>query len=400
MVHVLASHLRSEFLAVPELVRFDMPQGKDGFEPTLLIKSNSLRLKYLLREKSFRLIVTRVGQKIAYGVEIPDDPDAPALAWSFLERSAEARALSTLIENPQCVVFLFNELAVSVAWTKVEARIDTSFSAALENLEFHPELDQTGENIVADRFDEIRADPNVQGAQVLPFSDVKWHELRVHYVTNSIGSSSLSLFNEDEGGQQEELAVWLTDALHPKGCVKSPQVQETVPRELTDILLSYDYGAILIESKALTILARNQLPDRRKLASDLAKHLRKASKQLVGGIRNLKNGLAVKDQAGNELYIEREKPAHCIILVPDLSLLHDATDFGKEFIFNFMEATGGFLHILDPAELLRVVQASEMIARNSTRLTPIMGFDWYLMKRAEYATKHDTPHLGVLFRQE
>src|SRR4051794_4217239 len=114
MVHVPASHIRSEFLATPQLVRFDMAHGQNGPEPTLLIKSTSLSLKYLLRNRSFRFIITRIETKVAYGVEIPDDPNTPGIAWSLLERETEARALRTLIASPRCVIFLFNELAVSL----------------------------------------------------------------------------------------------------------------------------------------------------------------------------------------------------------------------------------------------------------------------------------------------
>src|SRR5450756_1115231 len=98
MVHMLAKHLRSEFLAVPTLVRFDMARGQEGLEPTLLIKADSLSLKYLLRRQSFRLVVTRIGRELAYAVEIPDDPKNPAMTWSLAERRNETTALETLTE--------------------------------------------------------------------------------------------------------------------------------------------------------------------------------------------------------------------------------------------------------------------------------------------------------------
>src|SRR4051794_41163248 len=99
MVHMLASHLRSEFLAVPTLVRLDMARGANGLEPTLLIKASSLSLKYLLRRQTFKLVVTRVGRKILYAAELPDDPKTPAIVWSLAERQAELRALRTLATN-------------------------------------------------------------------------------------------------------------------------------------------------------------------------------------------------------------------------------------------------------------------------------------------------------------
>lgn len=147
------------------------------------------------------------------------------------------------------------------------------------------------------------------------------------------------------------------------------------------------------------MLTRDNLPYRDKLTSDLVKHVSKARNQLAGGIKNLRRGLLVTDSAGTHLEIEREKPVHAIILVPDLSLLQDASEFGTEFIYEFMRATGGYLHILDPAELLRVVQAAGMIARDSDTLSEMMAFDWYLMERAKRAVRNTTPYFAVLFRK-
>jgi len=59
----------------------------------------------------------------------------------------------------------------------------------------------------------------------------------------------------------------------------------------------------------------------------------------------------------------------------------------------------GYLHILDPAELLRVVQAAEMIFEDSEHLTKMMAFDWYLMERAKISIKSPTPYFAVLFRR-
>jgi len=399
MVHILSAHLRSEFLAVPTLVRLDMASGEGGFEPTLLLKAGSLSLKYFLRRKEFRIVVTRIGSKIAYAVEIPDDPVSPGMVWSLVERQVEVEALRRLTLNPRCVMFLFNEIAVSVAWTEVKFSIDAIFSNALKSVQLHTETEKQDEDLVGTRFGEIWAGANITDTQILKFQDVQWNELEASYITMQASVSKLSLFNTDEGGQQEEIAVWLTDSLHPRGCVKSPKVHEKVVRELSDILLSYENGVFLIESKALGVLVRDSLPSREKLSRDIIKHVLKAFDQLVGGIKNLRKGLLVTNGTGAHLDIEREKPPHAIILVPDLSLLENASDLGAKFIRNFMEITGGYLHILDTAELLRVVQAAGMIAEGSKSLSKMMAFDWYLMERAKRAIDNPTPCFFVLFRK-
>lgn len=399
MVHILADHLRSEFLAVPQLVRFDMPLGEDGREPTLLIKANSLCLKYLLRRRAMRLVISKVGDKILYGVEIPDDPQFPAMVWSLMGEPAEVAALEALAANPRCVIFLFNELAVSVAWTELEVRISPALARIAGEAERHSSHDPTGTGLVAKKLSEIRTQAAVPNTQMFDFAGIEWHELKADYITNSLAVSGLSLFSDDEGGQQEEIAVWLTDSLHPKGCVKSPQLQAKPVREMTDVLLSYEFGLFLIESKALNILTRQALPDRAKLESDLRGHIEKASKQLAGAVRALADGTVVKDGAGRVLELNRTK-IHSIVLVPDLGLLADAQQFGAEFVVTFMKKARGFLHILDPAELLRVVQAAEMIAERSSELTSMMAFDLYLMRRAQRAVTSPTPGFEILYRPE
>lgn len=157
-------------------------------------------------------------------------------------------------------------------------------------------------------------------------------------------------------------------------------------------------GAELIESKTLSILARERLPERAKLKRDISAHIGKAFAQLRGAIRALKSGVPVTSPSGDTLTVEREKPAHAIVLVPDLELVEDHAAFGVEFIYDFMKATGGFPHLLDISELLRIVQAAEIIAARGTTTTPMMAFDYYLVERAKKAADAGTLCIEVLLR--
>ncbi|WP_292611940.1 hypothetical protein, partial [Nitrobacter sp. 62-13] len=220
-----------------------------------------------------------------------------------------------------------------------------------------------------------------------------------HFVTAGASSSLIDLFDGDEGNQQEQLGVWLTDNLQPSGVHHSPQIPKgNGTRELTDILLSHEFGAVLIESKTLSVLARERLPDRAKLKRDVSAHIGKAFAQLRGAIRALKSGVPVTSLKGNTLSVECEHPAHAIVLIPDLELVDDRAAYGIEFIRNFMDATGGFPHLLDISELLRIVQAAEMIAARGTTTTPMMAFDYYLMERAKKAVDAGTMCIEVLLR--
>jgi hypothetical protein len=227
-----------------------------------------------------------------------------------------------------------------------------------------------------------------------------WHDIRAHYITNRARSSPINILDTGEGDQQEEMALWLIDGLQPTGAFKNPLVHEgPKSRELSDLLMSYSFGTTLVESKSLAILGRKDLPDRSKLSGTLIKHVHKAARQLSGGVRSIQRNARIADGAGEDVWVERTQPIHSIILVPDLSLLGGATELGVAFMLNFFETTKGFLHILDPAELLRIVQAAEIIAEESDDLTVMMAFDYYLMQRSHRAVQQPTPYFQVLFRR-
>ena len=191
----------------------------------------------------------------------------------------------------------------------------------------------------------------------------------------------------------------MIDQLRPEGAVKSPIVhQKTKTRELCDLILSHPYGAFLFESKALSILSRQHLPHRKKLASDLTKHILKAERQLSGSLRNLKKNCRVTDRDGVDLVIERQAPAHAIIVVPDLMLLDDANNIGGRFLKEFVRKTGCFLQILDLAELLRMVQAAEMLEQQGNRVSRMMCFDAHLTERFKRVIDLETPNFGFLLR--
>ena len=403
-MHFLSKRNRDEFLATPELVRFTLANGKDGPEPTLLVKTSTLTLKYLISLKKFRVGMFRVGENwIGYGLLLEDDVSHPATIWSLLEYPDELQGILGLTENSKCAIFLFNELALNVAWAEAEIDLSASkFRNFLNSSELHPVCDSSDHLAEVGMGIELLRDMElkVQGAGMLVSSKVvEWYPITNHYLTNRVEDSKISILDTDEGRQQEELAHWLTDNLHPLGAVRSPQIHEEAKiRELSDILLSYENGCFLIESKTLGIWARQALPSRNKLANDVAKHLRKAVGQLIGGVKNIRRGLKITDVKGNDVEVERKPTPHVIVLVPDLNLLIDAFEFDGDFFKRSCEECDALFHILDLSELLRIVQAANMISARSTAVTPMEAFDCYLIERSKISWEQKTPYFNVLLR--
>jgi hypothetical protein len=391
-MHVLSSQYRSEFLATPQLVRFDFPHGAKGREPTLLIKATNLLLKYIIRGVPFGLVFAPLSNGgLLYGLRVFDDPEKPAVIWSVLEAEDEKTALLEICKGSSCQIFLFNELAIPVAWAEL-AKPD--FSTSLQQL-------VTGSFVGKINYQEILSQARhilsrihlgyhmeVNAIVIDMQNTVGWKAGRNTFITAAAAASELDLTDDNEGRQQEEMAVWLTDNLHPKGAYLNPQVADgKKTRELTDILLTYEYGSFLIESKVLSILGRNNLPSRTKLTKDVSSHISKAVRQLQGSVRKINSRARIFDRNGNDIHVSSDKTNHAIVLIPELDLIAAAKEYDIHFMRSFMEATKGYLHILDIAELLRVVQAAEMIAEKEKEATVIMAFDHYLIERAKKAVE-------------
>jgi len=379
----------------------DYVRGANGFEPTLLVKGNTLLLKYIVLGARLQFHMARVGNRLLYAFTAFDDKSKPAMLWSVLENDAEANALKGLALGESCPVFLFNELALNVARSTVtiilpEQMQDWISNAARGQVDY-PAITEHADELLEQAF-RGTASANVLVSADFAVTD-SWHPVFNHFITSHGTNSPVDLFNKDEGGQQEQLAVWLTDSLHPRGAHHSPQIPKGPgQRELTDILLSHEYGALLIESKALTVFNRKNLPDRIKLAKDVSQHVEKAVRQLRGSIRRLKEGVPVTSLSGSPIEVEHTKPIHAIVLIPEFALIENQERYDRSFIAEFMEATGGFIHLLDVAELLRVVQAAEIISRGSPKVTPLMAFDYYLMERAKRTRDAGTLCIQVLLR--
>jgi hypothetical protein len=388
-----------------------MALGEDGrLEPTILIKADSLALKYLVSSPSCQLLIVRVaGAGTAYGVYVKDDIENPGLIWSLVESREELQVIEIAATGTPCEVFLFNELSASVAHSR--QTFDNSVgdvSTVLSNLELCRRDDPESMELALQAFARARErqqelDSMSRYALLDGIESIEWTLYELHYYGNRGVPSMLSLAERNEGSQQEQLGAWLVDNLQPTGVVRGARIPQGVrSRELTDLLISYEFGTFLFESKSLSIFSRPSLPGRAKLVRDLMKHVRGAASQLSGAVRSIRRGLPVTDVAGTDIDLCRAGPAHAIILVPDISSLSGTREFGTGFYHHFMKATDSFLHILDPSDLLRVVQAAEHKAhRSDGSVSRLMCFDYFLMERFKRAAFLTDPSAAeILFRAE
>jgi hypothetical protein len=394
MIHDLSGRYRREFSRSFDIVRFGMAsQGRD-FTPVLLIKAVSLTLKYLVRLRTFRLLLWKFlpARHLWYGVQIADDPVHPCVLWSVVESEEELAAIKQIARSKTFSTFLFNEDTVNV----VSANVEVCFQQAeaitfLVDVQVAPQGTwHQYEDAVASLLAPGSAAALLEATPVIP---CEWIEIRSTLITNELTPCELRMITGEEGRQQEALVAWLFDALGLPATVRNPKVHEQRrDRELADVVASYEHGCFLIESKTLAVLDRRDLPSRSTLTKSVHGHITKAVRQLKGACANIRRGLRVTDSKGQDVVLERDQPVHCMVLVPDLSLLADCSDLGCPLLLSFMSETDAFLHFLDPAELQRLVHNAGFIATNSRTLTPLMAFDGILIKRHEQAGTRRTPY--------
>ncbi|WP_154814357.1 hypothetical protein [Actinophytocola xinjiangensis] len=402
-MYLLSDDHRKEFLSTPEVARLTVTLNEDGPKPTLLIKARTLALKYLTKKKYCHISTFRVAEEwLGYWVDLQDDPIDSGIVWSLVEKPEEREALRLLSSGYSCDVIIFNELAIPVAHSEQNFRV---VAGDIETL-----LSQTGlhsarqnDNQVAEAaIERIRGNrvATGQSSSMEAHFASDWRDVDVMVLRNNKSWSKTSFFATDEGRQQEEVGVWLVDSLHVAGSVHSPQVYTNGQRrELTDLLMTYKSGLFLIESKALAVFNRANLPSRDKLGADTAKHIRKAAKQLKGAIRSIRMGAEIRDEQGDRLPLESNVIPHAIILVPDLSLLEGLAEFGSEFFRQNHRETDSMWHILDLIELLRVVQAASEIFRLDPNCPSEMAaFDYCLMERAKRSVSEKHANFQILWR--
>lgn len=398
MIHNPSVRYHREFARSVEAVRVGMAEEGDSnsapvLKPVLLIKATTLKLKYLIRLRTFRLLFSKLqpGRHLWYGVQIADDPANPATLWSIAESDEELTAINQLLGAEELSIFLFNEQDINVASAPVRMRSAESDGKSVT----------TGVEIAAEgtwkqyetAVDGLLAPSGLAKLiEAIPLEWCEWTENRSTLITQKIGLCHLALMTLKEGDQQESLAEWLIDVLGEHSAVRNPTVHEPRRvRELSDLLLSYEFGCFLLESKTLSIFDRVDVPDRSALRDSVLKHVNKAANQLAGACANIRRGWRITDKAGQDIGINRDWPIHCIILVPELSLIADCDELIPRLAFALSRNSKAFLNLVDLNELHNLVYNAGAIASKSQKLTPLMAFDAILLKRCELACQQKTP---------
>lgn len=397
---MLSESMHSEFIATPELLRATI--SSDSKIPAILIKSSSLSLKYMVNLLHFSIIFGQLESSSIsyYGVLIEDDPRNPLIIWSPIESTDEVTALSLLSKNGRCKIFLYNEGSVNVCSAEASFQIENTplILSLVNSAELKPHtFNFDSMQKIKEHMWRHHAQKYTNLLHCKSHGKIIWKPFLVSYIHSKSAPVNLELFSSDEGAQQENLALWITDMLSAEGSIRNPQIHEPKgSRELTDILVGTRDTCFLIESKSLSVFTMSSLPERAKLKKNIIKSIKKAVSQLTGACKNIKKGHLVTTKEGLKIDINLSQNFHCIVLIPDLHLLSECEDLGGSFIVKFANETENFLHILDPTALLRSVQHAEMVCAENHQLSMIDGLQAALVRRCTIATTRNTPNFDYI----
>jgi len=378
-MHIPSAKTRLELENCSLFIRFVLTDDGEGDCPALILKAHSQLLKDLVARNEFALAFGELADSGPgiYSVKIYDGGEMPMFVWSIVHGEREVKAIERFRETGRCHIHLFNETAVNVASAygvafSFEGEPTPNMTLATDTSE--DELISHGQvwiyEVMLEMTPALHAIPD-------PLTTL-WKEAIAIYPTDAGQHAALSIVSANEGDQQEQLALWITENLEV-GPIRSPQVlRNGKRRELCDILFKYPDGAFLIESKSLAVFA--EPVSRTQLARRVTKAVDKGIDQLSGACRRIFAEDTILDAGGQPIDVPTDYSPHCIVLVPDLSLLEDRSDLDKTVFSQFLIEKSGYLHLLDTTELASLVHSALYWSQNTAE-TPIAAFDAVLMRR-------------------
>lgn len=399
-MYPFSKKLFTEFQSSQQLIRFDYSVGDNNKkESALLIQVNTLIIKYIISKIPLKIYFKKMDNKILYYLLVKDSIDKPLTIWSILDSEEEYNCLMNIVKGEKLHIYLLNELSIIVSWKIIDINESYDLFQFINKCDTKSIKQDDYQEEVCKIIDKIN---NKEINNFISFeldNSSDWNFTNSFYITNQIQPSNLNINKDIEGSHQEQIALWLIDSIKPEGAYYSPQIPHgDGTREFTDLLLCYENGCFLFESKALSIISREKIPTREQLIKDTSKHIEKALKQLKGAVRQLKQGTPIFTKQRELIEIDRTKAAHCIIIVSDLSLVSNDTLIDSNAIKDFITTTNCFIHLIDLCELKRIVQAANMLSSRSEKVSTIQAFDSYLIDREKIAIKKGTLNTQVLLK--
>jgi len=321
-----------------------------------------------------------------------DISDAHLLISGSQRYAEEHLALLRLTLERRVPLFLFNELDVCLASTNLQltekaASQITNLIGEISSLYEGPFSAECKDALDCFCYSVDKTDI-YQGASIIPLLEVSttlgdWQVNQISFL-GFRDCQTISIDNDDEGAIFER-AIWASmESVFPMTLYKNPKVKSfNKTRELTDVIAFYEYGSFLIEAKDLKMFQGKYKRDQERRLKNVQNQIKKAIAQLNGASKALKRGDPVYDLDGEELYIIRDQPPHCIVLITELMHWGDWSVVESQLI-DSIHSSGAFFQVMDLREFISLLKASSDKAHL---------LDYHLINRFKEFVKNPSVHI-------
>ena len=363
-MHIPSERVYNKMRAEDAAIRY-VP-ANDGEETAFIIKAPTPALKALIMGCPIQLLFGKKGDYLCTGVRIEDMPDTPLFLSGAQIVSEEHKALFQVIKQKNSPIFLFNEMDICLASSSIV--ISEADSLTLLELignenslyvgDYNEDVSLAVDCFVSS-FDKTKTYPNACEIPIIEiYPEVgEWETNDICFINND-SYYTIDIANKTEGETFENTIWGSLESVFPTTLHKRPQIQHgDNKREFTDVFAFYEYGSFLIEAKDLSVIQGGFCKSEAKRLAGIQKQAEKAIKQLVGAANAFKRGNPLFDSKGNEIYLDRNIPPHCIVLITELMACGDWDKITKQLL-DATQQTGAFFHLLDLREFITLLKQS------------------------------------------
>ena len=340
--------------------------ANDEKETAILVKAPTPSLKALISGCPFKLIFGKSKSYLCTGAIIADVPDAPIMFSGVQRESEEHNALSRILHERNAPLFLFNEMDICVAWTRIsfteqDAEDTLNLIGKISDLYVGPFTPDASHALDCFEYtqDARLNHPNtsqIPCAELIPIV-APWTGVKKYFYSSS-SYQSLEISDPNEGNSLEN-TIWATlTSPFPKSLYKNATILNgQKKREFTDVFAFYTHGSFLVEAKALSVLSSGFQRIQSRRIAGVQKQVKKAIGQLVGACKDFFDGKEIYSTDNTLIEVDRSIPPHCIILINELTPSGNWDEI-VDLLVGAMQQTGAFFHLLDLQELIMLLKGS------------------------------------------
>jgi len=345
----------------------------------ILIKLSTYLIKHIYNDVNIDLIVAEYenlsDRYPMLALRIFDDPNYPCIISERVE-TKQLHHFKNVFQSENIVVELYDELGFPSLIGRLH--IDRNIQNRLVNYYDEPHkyindrnFSKTNESL--NFFAISLENETTKRITKMNCFKIKIYDLKQfeNIVIGDREISRISVLDSIEGDQLEHQIAIVSESIFKQNTFKSPYVQKgDKHRELIDVLMKYDGGLFLIETKAMSVFNKDNQTIERK-SKNVIKQIKKGIDQLVGANKQLKKGSYLFDVNGNEINYDSEMITQNIVIVSELVQFDNQEEIEKYLLTSMVENSLS-IQLIGFDEYMLIIKAAE---------GKMELFDYYLIER-------------------